>query len=112
MAAAPESLQPFKGVSGVLLQQVGADQRCIRLQGGCTRRHLEAMSLAEAFDAGILPSLQHIMPQKLADRRLDTLLSKSEAMTQHADTKVVAQQHLGRVLSLEHSVATAWFNIL
>jgi hypothetical protein len=59
-----------------------------------------------------LPSLQHVMSQKLADRRHDALLSKYEAMKQHADTKVVGQQHLARLLSLQHSVATAWLNIM
>jgi hypothetical protein len=48
------------------------------------------------------------MSRKLVHRRHDALLRKYEAMKQHADTKVVAQQHLARVLSLQHSVATAW----
>lgn len=113
MAAAPESLQPFKGESGVLLQrvweQISATCVCKRL---CTCRNLEAMSLSEAFDAGTLPSLQHVMSQNLADRRHDALLNKFEVMTQHADTKVQGQQHLARLLSLQHSVATAWLNIM
>jgi hypothetical protein len=52
------------------------------------------------------------MSQKFADSRHNALLSKYEAMTQHAETEVFAQQHLARLLSLQHSVATAWLNIM
>ncbi len=66
----------------------------------------------EAFEANALPGLQHAMSQKLADRSHAQLLAKYEAMTQCPDTKVAGEEHLARLLSVQHSVATAWLNIM
>jgi hypothetical protein len=113
MATAPECLQPFRGESGVLLQQVWQQiTATCTCKGICTCTQLEAVSLPEALDAGTLSSLQHVMSQKLADQRHDALLGKYESMAQHAETKAVAEQHLARLLSLQHGVATAWLNIM
>jgi hypothetical protein len=113
MAAAPACLQPFQGESATKLQkmwqQVNAACMC-RDQSTCAQP--EAISLAEAHSAGTLPSLQHITSQRPADQRHKALVSKNQAMAQHSDTKAVAQQHLARLLSLQHSVATAWLSIM
>jgi hypothetical protein len=52
------------------------------------------------------------MSQKLADQRHDALLGKCEDMTQHPESKAVAEQHLARLLSLQRPVATAWLSIM
>ena len=66
---AQESIQPFKGESGKLLAQVWDISTTCTCKGACTCQQLQVISLAQAFDAGLLPGIQHAMSEKLADRR-------------------------------------------
>ena len=86
-------------------QQVGAECTCC---GDCKCAEQEMLSLGEAFEAGALPGLQHVMSQKVADRCHAELLHKYQPLLNSPDTRAVAKQHLARLHSLQHSVATAW----
>lgn len=113
LSTGSESFQPFKGEYGQGLlhtwQQVGAECTCC---GDCKCAEQEMLSLGEAFEAGTLPGLQHVMSQKVADRCHAELLHKYQALLNSPDTRAVAEQHLARLHSLQHSVATAWLGIL
>jgi hypothetical protein len=52
------------------------------------------------------------MSQRFSDRRHVLLLSSYDSMTHNADTEAIAQQHLTRLLSPQHSVATAWLDVM
>jgi hypothetical protein len=52
------------------------------------------------------------MSQRLADRCHEQLLKRYQDMLSSAETQAVAQQHLARLRSVQHSVATAWLNIV
>jgi hypothetical protein len=73
---------------------------------------MESLSLSEALTTGSLPGLQHAMSQSLADSCHEQLLGKYQDMLNSAGTKAAAQQHLSRLLSVQHSVATTWLNIV
>ena len=111
LSAGSESFQPFKRECGQGLlqtcQQVGAE--CC---GKCKCAQQDVLSLGEAFEAGTLPGLQHVMYLKVAGRRHAELFHKYQAMLNSPDTRAAAEQHLARLHSQQHSVATAWLGIL
>lgn len=113
LTAAPESLQPFTGKSGDMLtrayEHIASACTC---KSACVCSSLQKLSLAEAMQGNTLSGLQHAISEKLADRRHVLLSRKYEDMAAVADTRVVAEQNLARLNSLQHSVSTAWLNIM
>ena len=113
LSEGPDSLQPFTGESGGMLEQVWEEvNNACTCKGACACDQQEASSLADAFDAGILPGLQHSVSERLSNKRHASLLSKYEDMAQCADTKEAAQDQLARLISVQHAAATAWLNIV
>ena len=113
MEAGADSFQPFTGQSGLEMQQVwGQVSTACTCNAACKCADLEAPSLEEAFTAGQLPGLQHTVSQALADQRHEQLLAKYRDMQECPETREIAEQHLARLLSVQHAVATAWLNIL
>ena len=107
------SFQPFQSECGKDLEQVWQEVRAAcTCKGACTCEHLEPQSLSEALSEGSLQGLQHVMSQTLADSCHEQLLDKYRNMLRGAETKAAAQQHLSRLLSVQHNVATAWLNIV
>ena len=108
-----DSFQPFKGESGKELEQLWQQVSTVcTCQGACTCAQMEAMSLNDALTGGMLPGLQRAMSLKVADMMHSQLMDRYHAQLSCADTKVAAEQHLARLHSVQHSVATAWLNIL
>jgi hypothetical protein len=85
-------------------KQVGTTCTC---KGACVCEQMESLSLSEALTTGSPPGLQHAMSQGLADRCHEQLLGKYQDMLNSAGTNAAAQQHLARLLSVQHSHSVA-----
>lgn len=108
-----DAFQPFKGESAMHMQelwhQVSTACTC---KDACMCQHMEPVTLSEALAANTLPGLQRVMSLRVADTVHSSLLAKYQSMLGCTDTRVAAEQHLARLHSVQHSVSTAWLNIL
>jgi hypothetical protein len=110
---APENIQLFKGETGKQLEELwGQLNSTCTCKGACMCEQIQVTSLFDALNAGMFLSLQRGMSVKVADTLHSQLLDRCQAMLACADTRVAAEQHLARLHSVLHSVATAWLKIL
>ena len=109
-AREPAAVQ--RRIGKVATTGVGQTSTACTCKGACTCQQLQVTSLAQAFDAGSLPGVQHAMSEKLAHRRHAQLISQYKTMAQHPDTKAAAHEHLARFFRVQHSVDTAWLNVI
>ena len=108
-----ESLQPFKGQSGDVLQelwtQVNSTCTC---KDACACDGMEQVTLEQASTDKLLPGLQRATSSRLTDLLHHRLLKKYQDQLPNSDTRINAQQNLARLHSVQHSVATAWLSVL
>jgi hypothetical protein len=113
LAQACDSFQPFKRVSGQQMEQLWHSLSNIcTCKGACICYQMQAISLDDALNGGMLPGLQRAMSVEVADITHGQLLNRYQARLACADSRVPAEQHLARLHRVQHSVATAWLNIL
>jgi outer membrane protein TolC len=74
--------------------------------------HPQFISFPDALNGGVLPGLQRVMSLKVADKLHGQLLDRYQVRLACADSRAAVEQHLARLHSVQHSVATAWLNIL
>jgi hypothetical protein len=76
------------------------------------RAVVDCNRLARAWNVRMLPGLQRDVSLKVADILYDPSLDRYQATLACVITMVAAKHHSARLHSVQHSMATAWLNIL
>jgi len=117
MREGDESLQPFTGRFAAAARQE-LEQHWEHMQGACLcsgecRCNENAgTTLDEALQSGGLPDLQRAVSQQLATLQANCLLDKYKQQLDDPDRRDGAKEHLARLFSVQHPVATAWLSVL
>ena len=78
----------------------------------CESMPCAGVSLDDEALVDILPGMQHTICRTIAKNRHQQLLNKYISQTQNPDKSIEATEHLARLYSVQHVVATAWLEVL